>query len=132
MGLPVLPTALVQSLHVLAQRGAVEPALRVAAGQRVVVVDAGGRVLLHALFVGQIGHHRRVPIGAVSAMSPETPVATSRPSRSYHGPVPTRSIALTGPAVVLKKARQVWLPKPSLVAMVWQILSAPSSPDVIP
>src|SRR5262245_49408020 len=38
--------------------------------------------------------------------------ATSRPSRSYHGPSPTRSFACTGPAVELRNARHTLLPAP--------------------
>src|SRR6266508_5719385 len=58
--------------------------------------------------------------------------ATRRPSASYHGPVPTRSRAWTGPllappVVVLRKARHAFEPVPGQArsAAAAQILSAP-------
>src|SRR4051812_16787523 len=76
------------------------------------------------------------PVGRVVARSTLV-MATSRPSRSYQGPAPTRSIALTAlplpPSMTLKKARHV-LPLLGMLrsARAAQILSAPRRPAPVP
>lgn len=71
------------------------------------------------------------PAGRVPS-SPCVFCATSRPKRSYQGPLPTRSIALT--VVVLRNARHPLAADPGieLSAIVAQILSAPASPVLSP
>src|SRR5262245_20482827 len=61
-------------------------------------------------------------------------VASSRPVRSYQGPSPIRSIALTGvpspPLVTDRNARHCLPPEPGMLrsAIAVQILSAPRRP----
>jgi hypothetical protein len=59
-------------------------------------------------------------------------MATTRPVRSYQGPVPTRSIAFS--LEVLRKARQPLAPEPAndCSAIFRQISSAPVSPPKLP
>src|SRR6478735_5951595 len=67
-----------------------------------------------------------------------TEFPNKRPKRSYQGPVPTRSMALTGFPVpsseALRKARQPLAPAPGMLASAStvQILSAPRSPAPAP
>src|SRR6188768_312119 len=75
--------------------------------------------------------------GRCCAMS-VTVFPNKRPRRSYQGPVPTRSMALTGLPVpssdALRNARHPFAPAPGILASasVAQILSAPRSPAPAP
>src|SRR4051812_38078047 len=64
--------------------------------------------------------------------SPAMFIATSRPVRSYQGPVPMRSLAFT--LVVLKNACHCLAPEPGMEdsAISVQILSAPVRPSAVP
>src|SRR6187402_2722013 len=79
------------------------------------------------------------PIGRSAPIKSASVIATSLPAASYHGPLPTRSLACTGPPlgpplVVLRKARHCLLPAPRMPssAIALQILSAPRKPAPSP
>src|SRR6185369_6822957 len=79
------------------------------------------------------------PIGRSAPIKSASVIATSLPAASYHGPLPTRSLACTGPPlgpplVVLRNARHCLVPAPGMPssAIALQILSAPRSPAPSP
>ena len=138
-GLPPVDTELVQSWQVSDLLVLLRAPIVLRAREHVVVVDDGavGVVIGDAELVRKVVEDGGVRTLRSLFSRAALFMAKTRPNRSYQGPSPTRSMALTavppGPAVTLKNARHV-LPLPGIpISATWrQISSAPSSPLVLP